>query len=50
MKSYHIVLNLKAGPVVHASRAVPGSLNKIFKDELEQTLVAYCLQKNLQNG
>lgn len=36
MISYHIVLDLKAEPVVHASRAVPVHLYKMLKDELDQ--------------
>ena len=36
MKPYHIVLDPKAEPVVHAPRAVPVHLHKMFKDELDQ--------------
>ena len=35
-KPYHIVLDPKAEPVVHAPRAVPVHLHKTFKDELDQ--------------
>lgn len=36
MKPYYIVLDPKAEPVVHAPRAVPVHLHKMFKDELDQ--------------
>ena len=36
MKPYHIVLDPKAEPVVHAPRAVPVHLHKTFEDELDQ--------------
>ena len=36
MKPYHMVLDSKAEPVVHAHRAVPVHLQKMFKDELDQ--------------
>ena len=38
MKPYHIALDPKAQPVVHAPRAVPVHLHKMFKDELDQMI------------
>ena len=38
VKPYHIVLDPKIEPVVHAPRAVPVHLHKMFKDELDQMI------------
>ena len=38
MKPYHIVLDPKIEPVLHASRAVPVHLYKMFKDEFDQMI------------